>query len=181
MKSNIKLVLFILFTGIFAQNITSNETDQKNELKTFIVRTKLTKEELEELLSQSEVSKVKNDKSPKVESENNVKEINATLQKQIEEEEKKEDLIPAEEFKVKEMKDSNNTKAFISKTETKKINSFYEKKYGRTYAYLILFLELFLIYYFRGFLFKGKENVKKNGYINIFENSQNEYMLVKSE
>ena len=93
MKSNIKLVLFILFTGIFAQNITSNETDQKNELKTFIVRTKLTKEELEELLSQSEVSKVKNDKSREVESENNVKEINATLQKQIEEEDKKEDLI----------------------------------------------------------------------------------------
>ena len=91
------------------------------------------------------------------------------LEKQIEEQIKKEALNPLKDFHVKEMKDSNITKAFISKEEKVVIDSFYEEKYGRIYGFLILFSIIFAIFYFREFLFKKKEIMKKNPYSNLFE------------
>ena len=188
MKLSIQLILFILITQIFANNNPNNEINEHSELKTFIVKTRLTKEELEELLSKRETSKgntkpeiIENSGNSIEEVNNTDKNVKETLEKQIEEEEEKEALKPMEEFHVKEMKDSNNVKAFISKTENPKIDPFYEKKYGRIYAYLTFLFVLFLIYYFRGILFKGKENIRRSKYNNIFESDSKEYMLVKSE
>ena len=185
MKSNIIFILLILFTEIFANNDSNNCTEQLREVKTFMVKTKLTKEELEELIVKNEILKGNENKNLK--SENKVQELNKTddilketLERQIEEENEKEALTPMEEFIVKEMKNQNNIKAFLSKKKTQSIDPFYEKKYGRFYAYLTLFSVIFLIIYFRGILFKGKENLKKRNY-NIFDNDSNEYMLVKSE
>ena len=185
MKSNIIFILLILFTKIFANNDSNNCTEQLREVKTFMVKTKLTKEELEELIVKNE--NLKGNENKNLKSENKVQELNntndilkETLERQIEEENEKEALTPMEEFIVKEMKNQNNIKAFLSKTKTQSIDPFYEKKYGRFYAYLTLFFVIFLIIYFRRILFKGKENLKKRNY-NIFESDSNEYMLVKSE
>ena len=185
MKSKITLILLILFSQISANNNTNNCTKQCSEVRTFIVKTKLTKEELEELIIKNENLKGKDNQNLKL--ENKVQQLNntdaqlkAALEKEIEEENEKEALTPMEEFIVKEMKNQNNIKAFISKTKAENINSFYEKKYGRIYAYLTLFSVIFLIIYFRGIIFKGKENIKKRNY-NIFDSDSNEYMLVKSE
>ena len=185
MKSKITLILLILFYQISANNDTNNCTKQSSEVRTFMVKTKLTKEELEELIIKNENLKGKDNQNLKL--ENKVQQLNntdtqlkAALEREIEEENEKEALTPMEEFIVKEMKNQNNIKAFISKTKAENINSFYEKKYGRIYAYLTLFSVIFLIIYFRGIIFKGKENIKKRNY-NIFDSDSNEYMLVKSE
>ena len=189
MKSYNILILYILFIEIFAHNNTKDHTNHSSELKTFIVKTKLTKEELEELLAKSETAflylRQKENKNQTLNSEknnNNTVEIPPeNLEKQIEEQIKKEALNPLKDFHVKEMKDSNITKAFISKEEKVIIDSFYEEKYGRIYGFLILFSIIFAIFYFREFLFKKKEIMKKNPYSNLFESDTNEYMLVKTE
>ena len=186
MKSNIIFILLILFTKIFANNDSNNCTEQLREVKTFMVKTKLTKEELEELIVKNE--NLKGNENKNLKSENKVQELNntndilkETLERQIEEENEKEALTPMEEFIVKEMKNQNNIKAFLSKTKAENINSFYEKKYGRIYAYLTLFFVIFLIIYFRESLFKQKENIKKKNYKSIFDSNNNgyEYMLFK--
>ena len=190
MKSYTSFILIILFTEIFTHNTPKNNTNHSQELKTFIVKTKLTKEELQELLSQSQTaflylrSKVHKNKNETKDTNETVEEPGESLEKQIEEEIEKEALNPLEEFHIREMNNTQNNKAFIQKEESKIIvDSFYEKKYGKAYAYLTLFVIVFLIIYFRGYLFKGKENAKKNKYKNLFESdaNPNEYMLIKSE
>ena len=193
MKSYPIFILLILFAEIFTHNNQKNNTNHSQELKTFIVKTKLSKEELEELLSQSQTAflylraKEHKNKNETLKSENQNFTVEAPkedLEKQIEEELEKEALNPLEEFHVREMNNDKNNKAFIQKEENKIIvDSFYERKYGKSYAYLTLFIIVFLIIYFRGFLFKGKENIKKNKYKNLFESdaNPNEYMLIKSE
>ena len=192
MKSYTTFLLLILLTEIVTHNTQKNNTNHSQELKTFIVKTKLSKEELQELLSQSQTafiylrSKVHKNKNETKDENETVEEPGESLEKQIEEEIEKEALNPLEEFHIREMNNTknNNNKAFIQKEESKVIvDSFYEKKYGKTYAYFTLFIVVFLIIYFRGYLFKGKENEKKNRYKNLFESdtNPNEYMLIKSE
>ena len=118
MKSNIIFILLILFTKIFANNDSNNCTEQLREVKTFMVKTKLTKEELEELIVKNE--NLKGNENKNLKSENKVQELNntndilkETLERQIEEENEKEALTPMEEFIVKEMKNQNNMKANI--------------------------------------------------------------------
>ena len=184
MKSDIILCLLILFTQILANNDANNCTKESSEVKTFIVKTKLSKEELEELMSKSQTA----NGNENLITENTVQELNNTddilkqaLERQIEEENEKEALTPMEEFIVKEARDPNSIKKFIAKTKAQKIDPFYEKKYGRIHAYLTLFFVIFLIIYFREFLFKEKGNLKKNNFNNIFDSDSKEYMLAKSE
>ena len=186
MKSSIILYLLISFTQILANNDANNCTKESSEVKTFIVKTKLSKGELEEFMSKSQTANGNENKN--LITENTVQELNNTddilkqaLERQIEEENEKEALTPMEEFIVKEAKDPNSIKKFIAKTKAQKIDPFYEKKYGRIHAYLTLFFVIFLIIYFREFLFKEKENLKKNNFNNIFDSDSKEYMLAKSE
>ena len=166
MKSNIIFLISLLFIGIYANRSKKNDeiddVEDPNELtefKTFVIKTKLTKEELEELI-------LKNNKDHKI----NIEEIKNENQNNSNNEE----LI--EEVK----KDNLNNKAFISKEETKANNFFYEKKYGKTYAYLTLFISIILIIYIKNMMMKGKNDCKINN--NGFEYEDiKEYMLVKSE
>ena len=181
MKSYITFIFLILFIQIYANNL-KNCTNQMPEYKTFIVKTKLSREELEELLSKNRTNINEN-----IILENKVQEINETedeltktIERQIKEEAEEEALIPAVEFLVKEIKDSNNIKGFIVKEETKNTSPFYTKIFGSIYAYIALIFIILLIY-FRQFLFKEKENMKRNKYNNIFVTDSNEYMLVKLE
>ena len=187
MKSYTILILYILFTEIFSHNNTKDHTNHSCELKTFIVKTKLTKEELEELLAKSETAflylRSKYNNNQTIKEENIVEDKTDSLEKQIEEELEREALNPPEEFYVKETKEANTKKEFIQIKDNKPIDPLYEKKYGRIYAYLTLFFVIFLIIYFRESLFKQKENIKKKNYKSIFDSNNNgyEYMLVKSE
>ena len=187
MKSSIVFILLILFIESLAHNNPQNKTNNSSKYKTFLVKTKLTKEELEELLSKSETAflylRSKNNNNQTIKEENIVEEKTDSLEKQIEEELEREALNPPEEFYVKETKEANTKKEFIQIKDNKPIDPLYEKKYGRIYAYLTLFFVIFLIIYFRESLFKPKEKVKKNNYKNLFDSNSNgyEYMLVKSE
>ena len=193
MKSSIVFILLILFIESLAHNNPQNKTNNSSKYKTFLVKTKLTKEELEELLSKSETAflylrSIHNNNQTikeenKVNKENIVKEKTDSLEKQIEEELEREALNPPEEFYVKETKEANTQKEFIQIKDKEPIDPLYEKKYGRIYAYLTFFFVIFLIIYFRESLFKQKENMKKKNYRNLFDSNTNvyEYMLVKSE
>ena len=193
MKSSLIFILSILFIESLAHNSTKNHTNNTSEFKTFIVKTKLTKEELEELLAKSETAflylRSKENKTHEIKEENKdemnniVEEKTDSLEKQIEEEIEREALNPPEEFYVKEMNESKIKKEFIQINENKNVEPIKEKKSGRKYFYLIVFVVIFLIIYFRESLFKPKEKVKKNNYKNLFDSNSNgyEYMLVKSE
>ena len=186
-------ILLILFIESLAHNTSKNKINDSSDYKTFLVKTKLTKEELEELLSKSETAflylrSIHNNNQTikeenKVNKENIVKEKTDSLEKQIEEELEREALNPPEEFYVKETKEANTQKEFIQIKDKEPIDPLYEKKYGRIYAYLTFFFVIFLIIYFRESLFKQKENMKKKNYRNLFDSNTNgyEYMLVKSE
>ena len=182
MKSHITFILLILFIQIYANNL-KNCTKNIPEYKTFIVKTNLSKEELEELLSKN-VSNI-NEKSI---SQTKVQEIDKeednlkkTIERQNKEEAEEEKLIPPVEFIVKEMKDSNNNKGFITKEENKNIVPLYKKIFGNVYTYIALVFIIFIIIYLRKFLSKKKENFKRNKYNNFFDTDSNEYMLAKLE
>ena len=129
MKSYTTFLLLILLTEIFTHNTPKNNTNHSQELKTFIVKTKLSKEELQELLSQSQTaflylrSKVHKNKNETKDENETVEEPGESLEKQIEEEIEKEALNPLEEFHIREMNNTknNNNKAFIQKEESKVI------------------------------------------------------------
>ena len=72
MKSYITFIFLILFIQIYANNL-KNCTNQMPEYKTFIVKTKLSREELEELLAKN-----RSNINDKIISENKVQEINET-------------------------------------------------------------------------------------------------------
>ena len=119
MKTYTILILYILFIEIFSHNNTKDHTNHSSELKTFIVKTKLTKEELEELLAKSETAflylRSKENKTHEIKEENKndmnniVEEKTDSLEKQIEEEIEREALNPPEEFYVKEMNEDGTS------------------------------------------------------------------------
>ena len=88
-------ILLILFIESLAHNTSKNKINDSSDYKTFLVKTKLTKEELEELLSKSETAflylrSIHNNNQTikeenKVNKENIVKEKTDSLEKQIEE------------------------------------------------------------------------------------------------
>ena len=86
-------------------------------------------------------------------------------------------LHPIDEFHV----NKNEVKTLVTTTKTRFIDSLYEKKFGRFYAYLTLFLFVIaMIYYKDSILAKKNLNIKKP-YANYYNlNNEEEYMLVKN-
>ena len=127
MKNNIlSFTLFFLFIlQIFAHNTPKNDT--KNDYKTFLVKTQLSKEELLALLQQEETEKVNlkknknNTEENKIKSSAKVQEINITaqnndtLQQQIETEIKEDALHPLDEFHLRQ--NASEVKTFIAKPQ----------------------------------------------------------------
>ena len=165
MKSYITFIIIILISGILSNDDNHKDdiydSPEYSEFRAFIVKTKLTKEELEELILKNK----KGNKAHIEEIKNNDKTIS-----------------PKEEVIQDEMKDNNN-KVFITKEEKSSENFFYEKKYGKKYAYLTLLIGIILIIYLKNKIFKEKtDNYLKNNNNNVFEYEDiKEYMLVKSE
>jgi len=191
------ILLFIVFIQIYTHKTPKNETIP--EYKTYRVKTQLTKEQLLTLLNQQhphQTNLKKTENSIKVEEAeenknvnqvNEVQEINNTdanddtLEEQIEDEIRADALHPLDEFHVKEAQNSE-VKSFVSKPNTRFIDSLYEKKFGKIYAYLTLILCVFVIIYYKDRLFNQKLANKKGNYSNLFDfDSSKEYMLVKNQ
>ena len=182
MKSNIIYITILL---AFFISINSHNLKNSTEYKTFLVKTKLTKQELENLLQQGEVQLV-NLKKNKTHLKTNVTLVqemhnstNATedpLQKKIEQEIKEDALHPLDEFHVKQ----NEVKTLVTKPNTRFIDSLYEKRFSNFYGYLTLFMFIFVMIYNKDYIFNQK-NLGKNTYLNRFDcDNEREYILVKN-
>ena len=198
MKENLAILLVtisLFILPIFSHNTTKNEAPHQN---TFLIKTKLNKEQLEALLNQRGESNVnlkekiipeKNENEEKnMTTVKEIKEEDDTLQEQIENEIQEDALHPLDEFHVKEVKTSETT-TFIAKPQNRLIDSLYEKRFGNTFGLLAgLFIFMILIF---GYLLSlsnsiskrnGGKNYQKNSYRELF-NSENskEYLLFKNK
>ncbi len=197
MKANILniLILYILIIQILAHKGEKNATSSNSSSHTFLVKSKLTKDQLQTLLNQGEthllnLRKKNGTQTAEVKNTTNtstVKEVNETsendddysLLKEIEEEIMDHALNPLEEFHVKPTKTSE-AQTLVVKPNTKFIDSLYEKRFGRIYGYLTLLLFVFVLIYNKDFIFNQKINDKYDKYDNLFNlDSSKEYMLVK--
>jgi len=179
-------LLFLLVLAVKSHNLNSQQSNS-TEYKTFLVKTQLTKQELETLLQEGETKLVnlkKNKTKKHVNETTFVKEVvnstNATidpLQKKIEQEIKEDALHPLPEFHVKQ----NEVQTLVAKPNTRFIDSLYEKRFGRFYGFLTLFLFIFVLMYNKELIFneKGSNGKKRYIYSSEYENER-EYMLVKN-
>ena len=172
-------VLFILFfiTKVLSHN-THNTTIEANK-NTFLIKTNLTKEELESLLQEQEgQTKVINLKKNIYEDGDNIT-TEEGLNREIEDEIRDDALIPMDAFHVKEVKISETTN-FIVQKNNKFIDVLYERKFGKIYAYLTIAFFIFAMVYFNNL--NGNKNADdKNGkFKNYYEFDDNrEYMLAE--
>ena len=185
MKVNIiSSILFITLLFLsYCHNLKSGEHNNSTEYKTFLVKTKLSKEELQTLLKQgeSEITNLKKNKT-----HNNtvvILEVNSTnltdgaLQKKIEQEIKEDSLHPIHEFHLNQ----SEVTTLVTKPKTRFIDSLYEKKFGKIYGYLTLFFFAFVMIYYKDIIFNQKKLNTKTPYFNKFEFfNEKEYMLVKN-
>ena len=171
--------LFILFfiTKVLSHN-THNTTIEANK-NTFLIKTNLTKEELESLLQEQEgQTKVINLKKNIYEDGDNIT-TEEGLNREIEDEIRDDALIPMDAFHVKEVKTSETTN-FIVQKNNKFIDALYERKFGKIYAYLTIAFFIFAMIYFNklnGNKNAGDKNGKFNNYIEFDDNR--EYMLAE--
>ncbi len=197
MKSyTLYITLFLgLFITIYSHNLKSgneNEEQKASEYKTYLIKTQLTQKELETLIQQGEAQLVnlKKNKTQKHKEYNNtviVKEVtnltnltNQTddiLQKKIEQEIKEDALHPLHEFKV----DQNEVKTLVAKPKTTFIDSLYEKRFGKIYAYLTIILFIIVMISYKDVIFNQKVINSKKSYLNSYNyDGEKEYMLVKN-
>ena len=171
--------LFILFfiTKVLSHN-THNSTIEANK-NTFLIKTNLTKEELESLLQEQEgQTKVINLKKNIYEDGDNIT-TEEGLNREIEDEIRDDALIPMDAFHLKEVKTSE-TINFIVQKNNKFIDVLYERKFGKIYAYLTIAFFIFAMIYFNNL--NGNKNAdNKNGkFKNYYEFDDNrEYMLAE--
>ena len=170
------------------QNNSTGHLHQHNstEYKTFLVKTKLTKEQLEQLLKEGEQETVNLKKTNKT--DNNtviIQDVNSTnvtdgsLEKKIEQEIREDALHPIDEFHV----NKNEVKTLVTTTtpNTRFIDSLYEKKFSKFWGYLTLILFFYVMIQYKDAIFNQKRINVKKPYINNFNyNNEKEYMLVKN-
>ena len=168
MKVNI-IILSILIVQIFSHKGEKNNTAQQ---RAFLVKTKLTKEQLETLLHQNVTQLTK--KQNATLDEDNI------LQKEIEDEIMDEALNPLDEFHIKELNPSNTTTLVAKqKANVRFIDSLYERKFGNIYGYITLLFFVFVLIYNKKMIFNHKDVSRENIYENYYDlDSKKEYMLV---
>ena len=193
MKTNFMNLMII---SVLILQILASKNKTNSEYNTFLVKTQLTKQELETLLHQGEAQTVNlkennsTENQEKTENEepvfaveevkNNTLDEDDTLEEQIEKEIQEEALHPLDEFHVKGEKTSE-VKTLIAKPEPKIFDSLYEKRFGRFYGFLTLFLFIFVLMYNKEAIFNEKGNSGKKRYIYSSEyENEREYMLVKN-
>ena len=194
MKTNF---MNLMIVSVLILQILASKNKTNSEYKTFLVKTQLTKQELETLLHQGEAQTVNlkennsTENQEKTENEepvfaveevkNNTLDEDDTLEEQIEKEIQEDALHPLDEFHVKGDKTSE-VKTLIAKPEPKIFDSLYEKRFGKFSAYLILFLFIFVLIYYRDVIFNQKRSQDKINYRSLFDyDNSKEYMLVKNK
>ena len=181
------IALFMIINSHNLQNQNENHAHNETEYNTFLVKTKLTKEELETLLAEGQTKLVNlKKKEKKLKEQSNtlvVEEITNTtnqteeeLQKVIEQEIKDDALHPIDEFR----KAQNEVKTLVTKPKTRFIDSLYEKRFGKFYAYMTLILFIIAMFYYKDIIFNQKNMDNKKNYINYFCDKEKEYILVKN-
>ena len=190
------ITLFLgLFITIYSHNLKSrneNKEQKASEYKTYLIKTQLTQKELETLIQQGEAQLVnlKKNKTKKHKEHNStviVQEVTNTtnltnqtdeiLQKEIEQEIKEDALHPIDEFRV----DQNEVKTLVTKPKTTFIDSLYEKRFGKIYAYLTIILFFIVMISFKDVIFNQKVINSKKSYLNSYNyDGEKEYMLVKN-
>ena len=198
MKFNIICsILILLLASIYSQNLqgesdNKTENNQESGYKTFLVKTKLSKEELETLLQEGEAQLVNLKKNknkthkPVIEeiknatnSTNSTNTIANSLEHRIEQEIKADALYPIHEFLANQSE--VQTLVTTQPKNSRFIDALYEKRFGKFYAYLTLFLFIFVMYYYKDIIFNQKQMKQKNPYINNLEYfNEKEYLLVKN-
>ena len=192
MKLNLisNILLIILLSSVYSNNlkkepVTTEIPTNPPEYKTFLIKTDLSKEELKKLIQDEEKRLIHVDKNKTHKNKTTVKQLtynstnlnDSTLQKKIEKEIKKEGLAHVNEPHVHK----NETTILVTKTNTRFIDSLYEKKFSKIYAYLTLFLFVFVMIYYKESLFNSKNMKMKNSYKDAFGYyNEKEYMLVKN-
>ena len=169
------IILSILIIQIFSYQ---GENNHSAELRTFLVKTKLPKEQLEALLHHNVTQLVKKQSSEQ--EDNATLDDDDILQKEIEDEIMEDALHPLDEFHIKEIKPADTTTLVAKqKTNTRFIDSLYEKRFGNIYGYLTLFFFVFVLLYNKEIIFNHKNVNQKDRYDNFYNlDSKKEYMLI---
>ena len=184
MKFNIIFSIVILFlASIYSHNLqgeSHNKTENSKEsgYKTFLVKTKLAKEELETLLQEKEKLLVNKPVVIK-EIKNTTNSTANSLEHKIEQEIKADALAPLHEFLVNQSE--VQTLVTTQPKNRRLIDALYEKRFGKFYAYLTLLLFIFVMIYYKDIIFNQKKIKSKNPYANNFDYfNEKEYLLVKN-
>ena len=187
-----KTILFItLLFFSYCQNLQAGEhhayAHQHNSTgyKTYLVKTQLTKEQLEKLLKEGEQETVNLKKTNKtdnntviIEEANTTNLTDGSLEKKIEQEIKEDALHPIDEFHV----NKNEVKTLVTTTpETRFLDSLYERKFSKFWGYLTLLLFVFVMINYKDAIFNQKNMKVKKPYMNNYDlSNEKEYMLVKN-
>ena len=187
MKVYIFLIISIFILGTLEQNLC--ETCH-NKTNTFLVKTKLSKEQLESLLKQDEVQLVNLGGVPEnIENQNNTKTkpdgdditTEEGLHREIQDEIRDDALLPLDEFKVKEIKQSETTK-LVARSDGRFIDLLYEKRFGKIYIYLTLIFFFFILIRFTNLKGNDKLQYKQAQYVNYYDfDFSKESMITKSD
>ena len=184
------LIFLILIISVYSHNLkteaenTSNHT-KKPEYNTFLLKTELTKEQVEALIREEE-AKINMKQNKTYEVKIVVQEVknasaaninDTTLEQKIEQEIKEDALYPLHEFHV----NKSEVQTLIKTPNVRFIDKLYEKKFGRFYAFLTLFLFIFVLVHYKEKIFNPKNNYMKKAYVYNYDGlNEKEYMLVKN-
>lgn len=203
MHTFLKSALIILFTLQYikaqtqqpAEQIELNSTTQPEQqtptneetsTRTFLVKTTLTQQELEDLLnnktrrSKGHVYRYEvNDDLYQNQTFQNQTELDQDpFQKELQREIKQDSLHPLDEFHVTEVtqpkQQTENSTVLLTKTKNSIFNSLYEKKFGKMYGFIVLILVIIGIFMFHNLSLKDFGNEYNK---DCFYYGNKEYML----
>ena len=161
-------------------------TNEETSTRTFLVKTTLTQQELEDLLnnktrrSKGHVYRYEvNDDLYQNQTFQNQTELDQDpFQKELQREIKQDSLHPLDEFHVTEVtqpkQQTENSTVLLTKTKNNIFNSLYEKKFGKMYGFIVLILVIIGIFMFHNLSLKDFGNEYNK---DCFYYGNKEYML----
>lgn len=161
-------------------------TNEETSTRTFLVKTTLTQQELEDLLnnktrrSKGHVYRYEvNDDLYQNQTYQNQTELDQDpFQKELQREIKQDSLHPLDEFHVTEVtqpkQQTENSTVLLTKTKNSIFNSLYEKKFGKMYGFIVLILVIIGVFMFHNLSLKDFGNEYNK---DCFYYGNKEYML----
>lgn len=159
---------------------SSHGTDSNHTIKTFLIETKLTQNELENLLVKAQNNSKKVDEATKEykEAKKNKKLKMDPFQKEIEKEIKEDSLHPLDEFRVTEItepiQENVNATVLIAKSKINLFDKLYEKNISKKFGLMVLILVIVSVFIFHNLYTK---NFSKKFNKDTFYFDNKEYML----